>query len=462
MAKKKNDNKIIKYPKQYHFSIGFVIIGVMFIYMIYHLFTYITSDNITIYEVSHGSISSNLEYNALALRDETVYTAETSGNIIYLAENFGRIGVKTNIYAVDESGDIVTKLDVESLADEKIDTKSLAKLQSTVSTFMLEYQDLDYYKVYGFKNELDSQIAQLYNVSAMNAMEDQVNAAIEAGTFHVYQNPTPGLVVYSTDGYENINIDNFTIDMMDSSSVSITNLKSQDTVSSGQPVYKVVNSDNWNLICEISDSLYESLLEDHYIKIQFLEDDISTWTSFELTQKAGKNFIIMSLDDGMERYADSRFVHIKLLDNNISGLKIPNSSIVNKEFFTIPKSCFYQGNNSNDRGVNIVRDANTTEFISPTIYYETDDYYYVDNEVLHKGDLLVKSQSQEKYYVGSETDKLQGVYNVNKGYAVFKQIEILFQNEDYAIIKTGTNYGIAMYDHIVLQGDEVEENTIIN
>ena len=170
----------------------------------------------------------------------------------------------------------------------------------------------------------------------------------------------------------------------------------------------------------------------------------------------------MSLDDGMERYADSRFVHIKLLDNNISGLKIPNSSIVNKEFFTIPKSRFYQGNNSNDRGVNIVRDANTTEFISPTIYYETDDYYYVDNEVLHKGDLLVKSQSQEKYYVGSETDKLQGVYNVNKGYAVFKQIEILFQNEDYAIIKTGTNYGIAMYDHIVLQGDEVEENTIIN
>ena len=57
---------------------------------------------------------------------------------------------------------------------------------------------------------------------------------------------------------------------------------------------------------------------------------------------------------------------------------------------------------------------------------------------------------------------LQGVYNVNKGYAVFKQIEILYQNNDYSIIKTGTSYGISMYDHIVLQGNEVEENTIIN
>ena len=68
MKKAKKNDKIIKYPKQYHFSIGFIIIGVMFIYMIYHLFTYITADNITVYEVSQGSISSNLEYNALAIR----------------------------------------------------------------------------------------------------------------------------------------------------------------------------------------------------------------------------------------------------------------------------------------------------------------------------------------------------------------------------------------------------------
>ena len=44
---------------------------------------------------------------------------------------------------------------------------------------------------------------------------------------------------------------------------------------------------------------------------------------------------------------------------------------------------------------------------------------------------------------------------------MFKQINILYQNEDYAIISTGTTYGLALYDHIVLQGDLVKENQVI-
>ena len=117
-----------------------------------------------------------------------------------------------------------------------------------------------------------------------------------------------------------------------------------------------------------------------------------------------------------------------------------------------------QGNNSDEAGFLLQSGL----YITPTIYYESDDYYYIDDEIVTRGDKLIKPNSNEQYVVGSTTDKLEGVYNVNKGYAVFKQIEILYQNDDYSIIKTGTNYGISMYDHIVLQGDEVEENSIIN
>jgi hypothetical protein len=120
-----------------------------------------------------------------------------------------------------------------------------------------------------------------------------------------------------------------------------------------------------------------------------------------------------------------------------------------------------QGNNDDEVGFLLKTDDGDV-FVTPTIYYETDEYYYVDDEKLSRGDKLVKPNSSELYVVGSDLASLSGVYNVNKGYAVFKQIEILYQNDDYSIIKTGTNYGISMYDHIVLQGDEVEENSIIN
>ncbi|MBE5915513.1 MAG: hypothetical protein E7273_01560 [Pseudobutyrivibrio ruminis] len=462
MKEAKKNNKIIKYPKQYHFSIGFIIVGVMFIYMIYHLFTYITSDNITIYEVSQGSISSNLEYNALAIRQEQIVYADNSGDVLYLAENFGKVGSKTSIYALDTTGEVLSSLEESTEKSEiNLDADSYSKLQSIVTNYILDYQPSEFNKTYSFKNELQSQVEQLYTVSAMEAMEESVSNAIASGSFNIYTSPVPGLIVYSIDGYEDLTIDNFDSSSFDISGYSSVNLKAQESVVAGQAVYKVITSDHWNLILEVDKTLYDSLQEESYLKIQFLEDEVETWTNLDFLEKAGKYYLVLTLDDSMDRYADSRFVHVKIINNNISGLKIPNSSIVSKDFYTIPKGYMVQGNNEDDAGF-LLQSGTDNLFVTPTIYYENDDYYYVDNEILTRGDKLVKPNSNELYVVGSDMGTLEGVYNVNKGYAVFKQIEILYQNDDYSIIKTGTNYGISMYDHIVLQGNEVEENSIIN
>ena len=461
MRNKKND-KIIKYPKQYHFSIGFIVIGVMFIYMLYHLFTYITADNITIYEVSQGSISNNLEYNALAIRQEQVITADNNGDVLYLAENFGKVGAKTQVYALDTTGEILSSIDASAAKSEiQLDEDAYGKLQSIVNTYLVDYNPIEFNKTYSFKNELQSQVEQLYTVSAMASMGDSLQSAMASGSFNIYNSPVPGLVVYSIDGLEDITVDSFVSDSFDISNYSTVNLKAQESVVAGQAVYKVITSDHWNLILEVDKSLYDSLQEESYLKIKFLEDDVETWTNLDFTEKGGKYYLILSLDDSMDRYADSRFVHVKIVNNNISGLKIPNSSIVEKEFYTIPKDYMVQGNNDDSAGFLLKTESGNT-VVNPTVYYETDDYYYVDNELLSRGDRLIKTNSNEEYVVGADIGKLKGVYNVNKGYAVFKQIEILYQNDDYSIIKTGTSYGISMYDHIVLQGNEVEENTIIN
>ena len=460
--KKKNDNKIIKYPKQYHFSIGFIVIGVMFIYMMYHLFTYVTADNITVYEVSQGSISSNLEYNALAIRQEQIVYADNSGDILYLAENFGKVGSKSQVYALDTTGEILSSLE-DSGDDSEIvlDEEDYSKIQTTVSNYLIDYDGINFTKTYSFKNDLESQVEQLYTVSAMESMGDSLDSAIASGSFNIYNSATPGLVVYSIDGMEDLTTDTFTADSFDTSEYSTENLKAQESVVVGQPVYKLITSDHWNLVLEVDEDLYDSLQGESYLKIRFLEDDTETWTNLEFQEKAGKYYLVLTLDDSMDRFADSRYVHVKIINNNISGLKIPNSSIVEKEFYTIPKDYMMQGNNTDDAGF-LLQSGSENMYITPTIYYESDEYYFIDDEIVTRGDKLIKPNSNEQYVVGSTTDKLEGVYNVNKGYAVFKQIEILYQNDDYSIIKTGTNYGISMYDHIVLQGDEVEENSIIN
>ena len=45
--------------------------------------------------------------------------------------------------------------------------------------------------------------------------------------------------------------------------------------------------------------------------------------------------------------------------------------------------------------------------------------------------------------------------------ADFKQINILYQNDEYSIVRANTTYGLNVYDYIVLDGSSVSDDQII-
>ena len=53
---------------------------------------------------------------------------------------------------------------------------------------------------------------------------------------------------------------------------------------------------------------------------------------------------------GMLRYTTDRFIDIELVTNIKTGLKIPVSSIVNKDFYVIPKGYETTGGDSDEIG----------------------------------------------------------------------------------------------------------------
>ena len=55
----------------------------------------------------------------------------------------------------------------------------------------------------------------------------------------------------------------------------------------------------------------------------------------------------------------------------------------------------------------------------------------------------------------------EGVYNINKGYTVFTQVEILDSNSEYYTIKNNVTYGLSVYDHIVLDASSVGEGQLL-
>jgi len=44
---------------------------------------------------------------------------------------------------------------------------------------------------------------------------------------------------------------------------------------------------------------------------------------------------------------------------------------------------------------------------------------------------------------------------------VFRFINILDQNEEFCIVENGTEYGLAQYDHIILDASQVKEEDIL-
>ena len=68
--------------------------------------------------------------------------------------------------------------------------------------------------------------------------------------------------------------------------------------------------------------------------------------------------------------------------------------------------------------------------------------------------------STETYKIG-DTKKLKGVYNINKGYAVFKKITILCENDEYYVVQEGESYGLYNYDHIAQNGKGISSDEVV-
>jgi hypothetical protein len=169
----------------------------------------------------------------------------------------------------------------------------------------------------------------------------------------------------------------------------------------------------------------------------------------------------------MITFIGDRFLDVELIVEDETGLKIPVSAIVQKEFFLIPEDFVIPG--SSGGGDVVIRQkylddgSISSERLEIEVYNFDSDAgeYYLDSSILNAGDILYRQDSQETFTV-SKRATLIGVYNMNKGYADFKQINILYQNEEYAIVKSNTQYGLSVYDYVVLDASSVSDDQFIN
>lgn len=235
-------------------------------------------------------------------------------------------------------------------------------------------------------------------------------------------------------------------------------------VAKGDTLFKIVESNNWYIVAYLPNTVTATWQQDHYVMLNAMTEEEnfqlrSLIESMEVGEKETK--VVLSCYAHMEQFIEDRTVSFSLESEIVEGLKIPNDAIVEKSLIRIPRTCVTESMGS--EGVLLVK-GEKTQFMDLPIVTSDDEAVYIepDEAGLKVGDIVLQGTGESAtQYTVSELKPHAGVYVANSSVANFVVIEILEQNQEYAIVGTGSIVGLQPFDTIVSDAKNIEEGQSI-
>ena len=448
---RENDGKITRYRRASWINIGTILFGAIFIYMVITVIIYLTAKHVTSYEVPLGSISGNYRYTALALKNEQIVTADYGGYVLYYARSGARVGAGMTVCAIDENMQTVASDEEMILTDD-----DYKLLHDNASSFALNFSSDAFQDVYNFKADGKSYLLQ------------KSTAGHISGNYVNYcQAPVSGFVTYITDGMETLTEADISNEIFNRPEYTSTNLRTEEKIRMGDPLYRLTTGEEWYLYFPLSSELATAMHDRTSVRLRFLKDDTTFSAGFSMISNESGYFGKIRLRNSLIRYVSDRYLQIELLMDSKTGLKIPVSSIAEKVFYWIPED--YVTVNPESKGeITLLRESfrkdgsSQTGYVTATVYDKQDNDYLVATDLFRDGDYVLRPGTDKKHQVTeSDIAHIQGVYNINKGYAVFREVRVIDQNEEYCIVEPYSPYGLAAHDYIVLDASTVDDDDII-
>lgn len=452
MARKKS--KIIKYRKPWNLNVGIIIFTFIFVYLAACLFVYMSKEKVSIYEVSKGSLTDYADYDALILRNETVTACTQSGYIHYYIRDGRKAGVNDLIYTIDETGQTLRQYQ-QNTGESSLPPEDLREFKTEAAQFALIYDPMDFSSVYDMKASMQSSLLEYISAGTGQEPSEQT----ETESFYKVYASESGVISMTLDGLEGMTPEQVTEENFNGASYPRTVLSSGQQVESGKPVYKTIRDEEWYLIFPVSENDEERFRETTAVNLTVKGSPLHLSGSFDIYRGAdGKSYGRITLNRYMVQFLKKRHVKIQIETEDVTGLKIPVTSVVYKSFYKVPRSYLTI---DGELLVEVYGEDGsvTVEKTTPVTYGSDPENCYLPGDEFRAGQFIVVEDSNERFQL-AQTEQLPGVYNVNKGYTMFRKIKILEENAEYYIISTQES-NVQLYDHIILDTGLVTEGQII-
>lgn len=455
--------KVVKFKRRKKINIGTIIFLFLAVYLTASVVYSSKKTPISIYEVPEENMARDLTVTGVITRDETLYYTPEAGYVNYYLRDGNRVKKAAAVYSLDANRAVYDMLG--ETGEISLDAGDIAEIKRVISTFQGTYSGVDFSEVYDLKEELTLKVGELSDNNLLDRMQELIDTTGISSGFRFVSSERSGIVSYTSDSLDGLTAEMVNAATFQTEGFTSVSLRSGKQYAAGEPVYKLIGSDVWQIVCPITMEQYTSLHERTSLKFTVEKDDLTFRAPVEFTLHGSDYYMIVTMSRYETNYLQDRFLTLNIVISEEKGLKIPKTAITTKDFYLIPPEYFTVGGDSNDTGLyEVSYNSQTGEpeylFTPADIYYQDENYAYVDKEAFLSGTMIYCPDTKETTPLAL-TATLEGVYQVNRGYAVFRRIERLEEGGDYVIVAKGTASGISVYDHIALDAEHVVDESII-
>ncbi|MDO4941846.1 MAG: HlyD family efflux transporter periplasmic adaptor subunit [Lachnospiraceae bacterium] len=448
-----------------HLSLSLVIFLILLIYMIVNVLTFVFKTKLTVYEVQAGIMTDKISTTGIAIREEEVIKSKSGGYINYYIPDLSKVYKGEILYSLDTTGEIKNYIAEEITENKKASNKAISSLNDTITAFKEDYTYSQFEDVYSLKQKLDNAVLSS-NGEYIEKTLNKIQKKYGKDAYQIKKSGQSGVVSFTYDNFKRAKADDITESDFEQNKYEQNHLSSNNEISAGDEVYRIVDSEDWQIVILLDKDEYNELKDRDNVNITFLQDGVTTSAGIEVKKKDNHYFGYLSLSKYMVRYMNDRYLELEISLGSDSGYKIPKSSIVEKDFYRVPVEYLTKGGNSTANCVlaksGKEKTASTKNYTIYKFEADKDKYFYLSADEVQKNTVLFSDSdiNVEQYFLEKKVKK-QGVYSVNQGYAKFRAIEKLKSDDEFVLIATDTVQGISLYDRIVYESSDIDENDAI-
>lgn len=442
--------------------------------------------DINVETVAYGSITTPQLYTGLVVREEYVGTSTRSGQPFYQFSQGDYLSKGATVCTVKDTGstDILeSKLDAIDLdilktqkarTDLSVFSEDISRLEDNITRTVDVYagrsmkSNLSY--MYTMKSQVSSFMDQrneiwlTENVESLSQLTEERNSYQKqlAQSMSSIQTRESGTLCLSYDGLEETltpeSVGSITEAQMGGAKTEY--ISKAKAVAEGDPLFKIISSNQWYIVSFLPAQAVLGWEEGdiHGLDVTTEDETICVNARVESIEPGETTTkVVFSSYEHMENFMERRTVSFSLQGKSVEGLKIPNDAIVEKSLIRLPLECIVESGAG--RGV-MLANGEKGRFLELSIITSDGEYAYVEQSgsTLKTGDVLLKGEGEaaERYTV-ADLSLQTGVYVANSSIARFVVVEILEQNQEYAIVRAGQNAGLQPYDVIVSDAKNVTE-----